>query len=30
MPSLTRRFDEAFTYAHEVHDTQTRKGTGVP
>ena len=30
MPSLTRRFDEAFTYAHEVHGTQTRKGTGVP
>ena len=30
MPSLTRRFDEAFAYAHEVHGTQTRKGTGAP
>jgi GTP pyrophosphokinase len=30
MPTLTRRFDDAFTYAHEVHGAQTRKGTGVP
>jgi (p)ppGpp synthase/HD superfamily hydrolase len=30
MPTLTRRFDEAFAYAHDVHGTQTRKGTGVP
>jgi (p)ppGpp synthase/HD superfamily hydrolase len=30
MPTLTRRFDEAFTYAHEVHGAHTRKGTGVP
>jgi (p)ppGpp synthase/HD superfamily hydrolase len=28
--SLTRRFDEAFAYAHEAHGTHTRKGTGVP
>lgn len=30
MPILTHRFDEAFAYAHEIHDTQTRKGTPVP
>ena len=30
MPSLTRRFDEAFIYAHQVHADHTRKGTGVP
>jgi GTP pyrophosphokinase len=30
MPTLTRRFDDAFVYAHEVHATQTRKGNGVP
>jgi (p)ppGpp synthase/HD superfamily hydrolase len=30
MPTLTRRFDEAFAYAHEVHGDQTRKGNGVP
>ena len=30
MPTLTRRFDEAFAYAHEVHGAHTRKGTGVP
>jgi (p)ppGpp synthase/HD superfamily hydrolase len=30
MPILTRRFDDAFAYAHEVHATQTRKGSGVP
>ncbi len=30
MAKLTPRFDEAFRYAHEVHVTQTRKGTGSP
>src|SRR5512138_1560602 len=30
MPTLTRRFDEAFVYAHETHGEHTRKGTGVP
>jgi GTP pyrophosphokinase len=30
MPSLTRRFDEAFAYAHEVHGSHTRKGNGAP
>ena len=30
MPTLTRRFDEAFAYAHELHQGQTRKGTPVP
>jgi (p)ppGpp synthase/HD superfamily hydrolase len=30
MPPLSRRFDDAFAYAHEVHAAQTRKGTGVP
>jgi (p)ppGpp synthase/HD superfamily hydrolase len=30
MPTLTRRFDDAFRYAHEVHGTHTRKGNGVP
>jgi len=30
MPTLTRRFDDAFVYAHEVHGTQMRKGNGVP
>ena len=30
MPQLTTRFDEAFRYAHEVHDGQTRKGTQAP
>jgi GTP pyrophosphokinase len=30
MPTLTRRFDEAFVYAHEVHGNHTRKGNGVP
>src|SRR3954471_19969104 len=30
MPTLTRRFDDAFVYAHEVHGTHTRKGTGAP
>src|SRR5256885_17183505 len=24
------RFDEAFAYAHELHASQTRKGTPVP
>ncbi len=27
---LTRRYDEAFRYAHELHGTQTRKGTSIP
>jgi (p)ppGpp synthase/HD superfamily hydrolase len=27
---LTDRFDEALTYASDVHRTQTRKGDGVP
>jgi GTP pyrophosphokinase len=30
MPTLTRRFDDAFVYAHETHASQTRKGNGVP
>ena len=30
MPTLTRRFDAAFAYAHETHAAQTRKGTGAP
>jgi (p)ppGpp synthase/HD superfamily hydrolase len=30
MPTLTRRFDEAFAYAHQTHATHTRKGSGVP
>ena len=30
MPTLTRRFDEAFVYAHETHADQSRKGSGVP
>jgi (p)ppGpp synthase/HD superfamily hydrolase len=30
MPTLTRRFDEAFAYAHETHAGHTRKGSGVP
>jgi GTP pyrophosphokinase len=30
MATLTSRFDDAFKYAHEVHSSQTRKGTGVP
>ncbi len=28
--ALTKRFDEAFLYAHERHGNQRRKGTGVP
>lgn len=27
---LTKRFDEAFAYAHLLHRDQTRKGTAVP
>jgi (p)ppGpp synthase/HD superfamily hydrolase len=27
---LTRRYDEAFRYVHELHRTQTRKGTAIP
>jgi (p)ppGpp synthase/HD superfamily hydrolase len=30
MPKLTSRFDEAFVYAHQLHASQTRKGTGAP
>jgi (p)ppGpp synthase/HD superfamily hydrolase len=30
MAKLTSRFDEAFRYALQVHDTQTRKGSGAP
>src|SRR3972149_5738623 len=30
MPRLSERFDDAFRYAHEVHATQTRKGTEAP
>ena len=30
MGILTARFDEAFRYAHDVHATQTRKGTSAP
>jgi (p)ppGpp synthase/HD superfamily hydrolase len=30
MTKLTSRFDDAFRYAHDVHGTQTRKGTGAP
>lgn len=30
MPTLTRRFDAAFAYAHEAHAAHTRKGNGMP
>jgi (p)ppGpp synthase/HD superfamily hydrolase len=30
MPTLTRRFDDAFVYAHETHASHIRKGNGVP
>lgn len=30
MAILTQRFDDAFRYAHDVHGSQTRKGTPVP
>jgi GTP pyrophosphokinase len=30
MPTLTRRFDDAFVYAHETHAGHVRKGNGVP
>ncbi len=30
MPQLTRRFDDAFQYAHDVHANQTKKGTAIP
>jgi (p)ppGpp synthase/HD superfamily hydrolase len=30
MPTLTRRFDEAFRYAHEVHGAHVRKGNQTP
>lgn len=29
-PLLGSRFDEAFAYAHALHGSQRRKGTGVP
>jgi (p)ppGpp synthase/HD superfamily hydrolase len=28
--ALTSRFDEAFRYAHQLHQSQTRKGTDIP
>ena len=30
MPTLTSRFDDAFRYAHQVHASQTRKGSSTP
>ena len=30
MSPLSRRFDEAFAYAHDVHADHTRKGNGAP
>ncbi len=30
MVKLSKRFDEAFVYAHELHASQTRKGTASP
>jgi (p)ppGpp synthase/HD superfamily hydrolase len=30
MPKLSRTFEEAFHYAHELHADQERKGTGAP
>jgi GTP pyrophosphokinase len=30
MTTLTKRFDEAFLYAHELHRGQTRKGSAAP
>ena len=27
---LTARFDDAFRYAHRLHQSQTRKGTSIP
>jgi (p)ppGpp synthase/HD superfamily hydrolase len=30
MNKLTNRFDDAMRYAHDVHRTQARKGTGTP
>src|SRR3954468_6220979 len=27
---LTKRFDDAFQYAHTLHQEQTRKGTAIP
>jgi (p)ppGpp synthase/HD superfamily hydrolase len=30
MPALSSRFDEAVRYAHEVHGSQTQKGSDVP
>ena len=30
MPTLSRRFDDAFAYAHEVHAGHIRKGNGAP
>jgi (p)ppGpp synthase/HD superfamily hydrolase len=28
--ALTSRFDDAFRYAHQLHQSQTRKGTDIP
>jgi (p)ppGpp synthase/HD superfamily hydrolase len=30
MPQLTERFDDALQYAHDVHRSQSRKGSGAP
>lgn len=30
MATLTSRFDEAFSFAHEIHGAQTRKGNSSP
>jgi (p)ppGpp synthase/HD superfamily hydrolase len=30
MQKLSNKFDDAFRYAHELHATQARKGTGTP
>ena len=30
VPSLTKRFEDAFSYAAELHRRQARKGTGIP
>ncbi len=30
MATLTRRFDEAFAYAHDTHRDHARKGSGAP
>jgi GTP pyrophosphokinase len=30
MPPLTERFDDALRFAHDIHRTQSRKGSGAP